>query len=210
MINPKLKKGDRIVLLHMSDETSVPLKTLGTVTSDVMTFEGVDQYNVNWDNGSRFTLIGKNHRTGKNVDLWDYAEKHQKKTDKLNEDDADAEYNRNLKLINNIKVFRHFNMMFLKNYLVMIQKSGIVNMLAAGPYLYMGKNRIKHEFEYKGVPDEDSFETVLENADRAQAEMINGVVKLMESEKIELSLENINRYLSKYSNKVVENYIYLS
>lgn len=207
MINPKLKKDDRIVLLHMGDEaSSVPPGTFGTVSSDVMTFDGMDHYNVKWDNGSRLTLIGKNHRTGKNVDLWDYAEKHQKKSDKLNEMD---EFERNKKLIDNIDVFKHFNMKFLKNYLIMVKNSGIVNMLASGPYLYMGKSRIEHEFKYKDISNESEFEEVLENADRAQAEMINGVIKLLESEKKDVSMENINRYLSRYSNKVVENYIYL-
>ena len=31
MINPELKKGDRIILLHMSEESSVPDGTHGTV-----------------------------------------------------------------------------------------------------------------------------------------------------------------------------------
>ena len=212
MINPKLEIGDRIVLLHMGDETSVPPGTFGTVKSNAMTFDGIDHYNVNWDNGSNFTLLGKNQRTGKNIDLWDYAEKYQNKSNKLDEtkqiNELD-EFERNKKLIDNIDVFKNFNMKFLKDYLIMVKNSGIVNMFASGPYLYMGKNRIEHEFKYSNVKNDEEFELVLENADRAQAEMINGVIKLLESEKKEVSMENINRYLSRYSTKVVESFIYL-
>ena len=82
-------------------------------------------------------------------------------------------------------------------------------MLGAAPYLYMGKRRIQHEFEYKNISNEDEFETVLDNADQAQAEMINGVMNVLGSEKKEMSLENINRYLRKYSTKVLMNYIHL-
>lgn len=198
MINPKLNKGDRIVLLHMDGEMSVPPGTLGTVKSHTIVF-GDDQYSIEWDNGSRLSIISS-------VDLWDLEDNIKKKHKKINESD---EFERNKRLINNLDVFKNFNMKFLKDYLLMVRESSIVNMFAAGPYLYMGKDRIEHEFKYKDITNEDEFNKVLENADRAQAEMINGVIKVLESQNKEVSMENINRYLSKYSNKVLENYIYL-
>lgn len=198
MINPKLKKGDRVVLLHMDGETSVPPGTLGTVKSHSVVF-GDDQYSVEWDNGSRLSIISS-------VDLWDLEENMKNKPKKINETD---EFDGNRRLFNNADVFRHFNMKFLKDYLVMVRDSGIVNMFGASPYLYLGKDRIEHEFKYRDVANQDEFEQVLENADRAQGEMVNGVIKVLESEGKELNLENINRYLSKYSKKVLENYIYL-
>lgn len=198
MINPKLNKGDRIVLLHMDGEMSVPPGTLGTVKSHTIVF-GDDQYSIEWDNGSRLSIISS-------VDLWDLEDNIKKKPKKINESD---EFERNKRLINNLDVFKNFNMKFLKDYLLMVRESSIVNMFAAGPYLYMGKDRIEHEFKYKDITNEDEFNKVLENADRAQAEMINGVIKVLESQNKEVSMENINRYLSKYSNKVLENYIYL-
>lgn len=63
MRNPKLKVGDRVVLLDMSDLQGVEVGTWGTVTS-VTTIFGDVQYGVNWDNGSRLALIS-------DIDRWD-------------------------------------------------------------------------------------------------------------------------------------------
>ena len=100
-------------------------------------------------------------------------------------------------------------MKFLYKYLILIKKSAIVNMFGAAPYLYMGKERIEHEFKYKDIHNEDAFEQVLDLANQAQAEMINGVINVLESKGIEDTLENLNKYLRVYSSKVLENYIHL-
>jgi hypothetical protein len=89
-----------------------------------------------------------------------------------------------------------------------IGESGITNMLGAAPYLYMGKDRIKHEFKYKDI-DEDSSEKVLEKANQSQSEMINGTIKALKAQGKEGSLENINTYISRYATKVIETYIHL-
>lgn len=79
MINPKLKKGDRVVLLHMDGEMSIPPGTLGTVKSHSVVF-GDDQYSVEWDNGSRLSIISS-------VDLWDLEDNIKKKPKKIKEAD---------------------------------------------------------------------------------------------------------------------------
>lgn len=71
MINPRLKEGDRVVLLHMSDENSVPEGSLGTVTSVDVVF-GTEQYSVDWDNGSKLALLT-------DVDMWDSEENFNRK-----------------------------------------------------------------------------------------------------------------------------------
>jgi hypothetical protein len=100
-------------------------------------------------------------------------------------------------------------MRFLDSYLHMIKDSGIVNMFGAAPYLYMGRERIEHEFEYKTIPSEEDFEKVLDNADKAQQEMVEGVIKILEKENKEVTIENINRYLRKYSTEIITVYISL-
>lgn len=195
MINPKLKKGDRIILLQMDGEPSMVPGDRGTVTSHSIVF-GDDQYSVNWDSGRRLALISS-------ADAWMFEK--DLKSKKINESDDSI----NKGLFSNAKIFKNFNMKFLKDYLLMIRDSGIVNMFGASPYLYLGKDRIENEFKYRDVANQDEFEQVLENADKAQGEMINGVIKILESEGKEVNLENINRYLSKYSIKVLETYIYL-
>ena len=192
MINPKLKPGERVILLHMDGETSVLPGTWGTVIKAYELF-GTDQYDVKWDNGSTLSLIG-------DEDMWDNKER-KKKT--IKEDDRDKFF------MNNIDVFKYFNMKFLKKYLLMIRESSITNMLAAAPYLYMGRERIEHEFKYKEIHNEDAFEEVLDHADQAQAEMINGVINYLEEKGIDEDMGNINRYLHRFASKIVQTYTFL-
>lgn len=201
MINPELKVGDRIILLHMEDEYGpVPMGTEGTVKKIVKVF-GETHYEIDWDNGSRLSLIP-------DVDKWDIVDNIKNRLkNKLKEDNG--EFERNKKLLKNIDVFKFFNMRFLKEYLIAVRDSGIVNMFGASPYLYMGSERIEHQFKYQPIPNEDEFEKVLEMADQAQAEMINGVIKVLESKNIEPDLDQINRYLNRYSLMVLENYMLL-
>ena len=70
-MNPKLNVGDRIVLLYMDDESSVTPGTKGKVTRISQVF-GDDQYNVDWDNGSKLALISS-------VDVWDTEENYEKR-----------------------------------------------------------------------------------------------------------------------------------
>jgi hypothetical protein len=119
------------------------------------------------------------------------------------------EFERSKSLLKNIDVFKHFNMKFLNQYLKMVRDSSIVNMFGAAPYLYIGKDRIEHEFKYSDIHDEDAFNKVLENANLAQAEMINGVINVLKAEGKEESLENINRYIKRYATKVLMNYMNL-
>jgi hypothetical protein len=192
MINPKLKPGDRVILLHMGNETSVLPGTWGTVKKSYELF-GTDQYDVQWDNGSSLSLIG-------DEDMWDTKER-KKKT--IKEDD------RNNFFMKNIDVFKYFNMKFLKKYLLMIRESSITNMLAAAPYLYMGRERIEHEFKYKEIHNEEAFEEVLDHADQSQAEMINGVINYLEEKGIDEDMSNINRYLHRFASKIVQTYTFL-
>ena len=193
MINPKLKKGDRIILLHMSEENSVPDGTHGTVYSVDKVFGDV-QYGVEWDNGSKLGLLS-------DTDMWDKEERFKVKK-KITED-------RDKFIMDNIDLFKYFNIKFLKKYLLMVRASGITNMYGAGPYLYMGSDRIKHEFKYKDVPNEDAFEEMLEHSDQAQAEMINGVINYLNDKGIEEDMSSINRYLQRLSTKIIQTYTLL-
>lgn len=208
MINPELEIGQEVILLHMDDDSSIPPGTKGKVIrKNVVLGELV--YIVDWEDGSQLSLVSS-------VDLWDTPENMAKRKKRVQEIEIKKksiteidEFERSKKLMKNIDVFKHFNMRFLYQYLKMIKKSGIVNMFGASPYLYMGKDRIEHEFKYKNIHNEEDFDEVLENADQAQSEMINGVINVLNSEGKEVSLENINRYISRYASKVLMNYMNL-
>jgi len=58
-LNPDLSVGDKIILLYMDGETSVPMGSIGMVTEiNVDPFEKDSKIiTVNWDNGSSLAMI---------------------------------------------------------------------------------------------------------------------------------------------------------
>jgi hypothetical protein len=190
-MNPKLEKGDRVCLLYMSGEISMNPGECGTVTS-VDTIFGDIQYGVKWDNGSSLALLS-------DTDAWKFEKK------QIKEDELD----RMNVLYKNIDVFRFFKMGFLHKYLLAIRKASIVNMFESPPYLWMGRERIKHEYKYKNISDEEAFEEMLDMANQAQAEMINGVIDYLEDQGIEENMDNINKYLRKFATMIVQNYMHI-
>ena len=190
-MNPKLEKGDRVCLLYMSGEISMNPGECGTVTS-VDTIFGDIQYGVKWDNGSSLALLS-------DTDAWKFEKK------QIKEDELD----RMNVLYKNIDVFLFFKMGFLHKYLLAVRKSSIVNMMESSPYLWMGSERIKHEFKHKNISNEEAFEEMLDMADQSQAEMINGVIDYLEDQGIEENMDNINKYLRRFATMIVQNYMHI-
>ena len=186
--NPKVEVGDEVTLLYMKGETMAPgLK--GTVLSIANVF-GEDIISVDWENGSTFNLLSTEDAWTKNF------------SKKINEAPKDEWLANNLDIAN-------FDTNTLVKFLIKVRDSGITNMFGAAPYLYMGKERIEHEFHYEDFDEDrqERFDEMLEMANESQSAMINGVIKILEKKGKELSLENINDYLSKYSKKILTHYI---
>lgn len=187
-INPKLKVGDTIVLLYMKNETMAP-GMKGTVRHIANVF-GEDIISVDWENGRHLNLLS-------NEDAWT-----------LDTQISLKETNKDKWLSDNLDI-ANFNTSVLVTFLLKVRDSGITNMFGAAPYLYLGKDRIRHEFTYNNFDDDqqERFDNMLEMADKSQSAMINGVIKILEKENKELSIENINHYLQKYSKKILMHYI---
>lgn len=190
-MNPKLEKGDRICLLYMSGEISMNPGECGTVTSVDKVFGDI-QYGVKWDNGSNLALLS-------DADAWKFEKKQIKEN----------ELDRMNVLYKNIDVFKFFKMGFLHKYLLLVRKASVVNMFESPPYLWMGSERIKHEFKYKNIHNEEAFDEMVEMSDAAQAEMINGVINYLEDQGIEENMSNINKYLQKFATMIVQNYMHI-
>ncbi len=80
MINSKLEKGDKVVLLSMEGESDMNFGLRGEVLS-VSTHFGSSQYSVKWENGRKLDLLGDS-------DKWmreDEYEEFMKKKKKLKE-----------------------------------------------------------------------------------------------------------------------------
>jgi hypothetical protein len=192
MLNPELKKDDRVILLHMEGEMMSPGSkgTVINVSRDPFEKDGVI-YNVRWDEGSTLSLLSV-------TDAWK-----KENSARIHENTFEqAKW-----FMDNRAIVENFNTRFLSEYLEKIRQSGITNMFGASPYLYLGKERIEHEFKYKNVNDEESFGEVLEMADKAQSEMVQGVMKILDKEKKEIELSTINRYIQRYATLILNYWI---
>jgi hypothetical protein len=175
----------------MSGEIKMNPGECGVVKSVDNVFGDI-QYGVKWDNGSNLALLS-------DTDAWKFEKK------QIREDELDR---MNL-LYKNIDVFKFFKMGFLHKYLLLVRKASIVNMFEAPPYLWMGSERIKHEYKYKDINNEEAFDEMVGMSDQAQAEMINGVINYLESEGIEENMDNINKYLRRFATMIVQNYMFI-
>lgn len=190
MINPVLQVDDKVMLLHMEGEMMSPGSkgTVIKVSRDPFEKDGVI-YSVRWEDGSQLSLLSV-------TDAW-------KKLEPIQENSFDkAKW-----FIDNKTIVENFNTRFLGQYLEKVRESGITNMFGASPYLYLGKERIEHEFKYKNIGDEESFEEVLELADKAQHEMVKGVMKVLEKEGKEMDINVINRYIQRYATLMLNYWI---
>lgn len=188
MINSELNIGDKVILLHMEGEMMSP-GSKGVVTKvsrDPFESGNHKIYSVRWEDGSQLSILSVS-------DAWRKIEDEQ-----ITESFEQAKW-----FIDNKSIVEFFNTRFLSQYLEKVRQSGITNMFGASPYLYLGKERIEHEFKYKNIPNEEAFEEVLEDADRAQSEMVQGVLKMLEKENVEPSLEKINRTIQRYATLIL-------
>ena len=182
MLNPKLNKGDRVLLLHMEGEMVSP-GTKGVVRSITKDPFEKDEviYNVNWDDGGSLSLLST-------TDAWKKIE------EPIKESFEHAKW-----FVNNKIIVECFDTRFLGEFLKKVKESGITNMFGASPYLYMGRDRIKNEFKYQNIHNEETFEEMLDMADESQHKMINGVIKVIEKEGKDVNIELVNRYIKKYA-----------
>ena len=79
-------------------------------------------------------------------------------------------------------------------------------MLQSQPFLYSGREWIDRYYGENREDNED-FQEVLEMADEAKNKMIQGVLKYMESNDIEIELDKVNRLISQFSSKILNLYI---
>ena len=195
-LNPKLVKGDRIMCLHMDGETSVPPMTTGTVRSVVRDpFEDDGEIiNVNWDNDSTLGLISI-------TDSW--VKIAQETLEEAKTTTLSSEYNF---LNDNPEIFENFDWRFLRKFLNKLRDASPVNMLQSQPFLYSGREWIDRYYGEDQENNED-FQEVLEMANEAKDKMIQGVLKYMESEGIEIELDKVNRLINKFASKILNLYI---
>lgn len=195
-LNPELNVGDKIMCYHMEGETGVPPGTLGVVTRisrDPFESEDDKLINVKWENGSNLALISS-------TDAWKKVIEEQIQENVNN--DPSWKF-----ITSNPEVFEHFDWRWFRKYLKVIRDSGIINMFAASPLLYMGKEGIDRYYG-EGREDEEEFQAVLEDADKSKDKIIQGVINYMLKEKKDLNdMGQVNYFAKKFSQKLLSTYI---
>ena len=193
-LNPKLVKGDRIMCLHMDGETSVPPMTTGTVRSVVRDpFEDDGEIiNVSWDNDSTLGLISI-------TDSWVKIAQETLEEQAGSTSEYDF-FNKNPEIFNN------FDWRFLREFLNKLREAGPVNMFQSQPFLYSGREWIDRYYG-ENQEDNEDFQEVLEMADEAKNKMIQGVLKYMKSEGIEIEIDKVNSLMGKFATKILQLYI---
>jgi hypothetical protein len=192
-LNPQLSIGDRIMCLHMDGETSVPMGTNGTVrkiSRDPFEDDGVI-IDVMWDNGNKLSLLS-------GTDSWIKLDE-----ETIKEQSSDPKYDFFNK---NPEIFDNFDWRFLREFLNKLRDSGVINMLQSQPFLYSGKDWIDRYYG-ENQEDNEDFQEVLEMANESKDKMIQGVLKYMESNGIEIELSEVNHLIKKFSSSILNLYI---
>lgn len=198
-LNPKLEPGDRIVVLHMEDPYSaVRMGTKGTVLKIVKVPFGMGyQYNVKWDDGSTLDLLPE-------TDSWVLA------TDiKSNKKLTNEEFGNELKTLSKHKdIIKNMNYRPVLDYLKLVQKSGLVNMFQAMPFL-MADSRDLHKLIYKFDGEPDDYPELFENIDEVRNILVSETIRIMEESNMEFDDITINRVFQKVCRAVMEMYMSL-
>ena len=198
-LNPKLEPGDRIVLLHMDDPYSaVRIGTKGTVTKIVrVPFDMGYQYNVKWDDGSILDLLPES-------DSWVLATDVKPKKNLTTE-----EFSQELKTLSKHKdIIKNMDYRPVLDYLRLVQKSGLVNMLQARVFL-MSDSKNLHKLIYKFDGEPEDYPELFENIDEVRDILINETIRIMQEQNMEFDDSTVNRVFQKVCSAVMEMYMSL-
>lgn len=222
-ICPDLKKGDRIVLIRMSDPISpVPPKSRGTVLKDGTSFLDEQIYSIRWDKAGSLNILS-NIDTLKDLD---------RKIERSNDDSEIEKYKQIIKNIesdhdvwmfeedfdnlkNKVKSitegsknvvnilkkskdkFKNYEVSKLIKYLTAVRDASFINMLQSSFFLICGKERAEHETRYSNKSNKKAYQYVLDNADEVRDIMIRGAMKTLEDSDKEISPESVERLMRR-------------
>jgi hypothetical protein len=194
-LNPPVEPGDKIICYHMDGETGVPAGTFGIVkrvSRDPFETDNDGQIiDVNWENGSKLSLLTT-------TDAW------KKVVDKIQEQTGSPEYDFFSK---NPEIFENFDYRFFKKYLFKLRESGVINMFQASPFLYSGKEWIDR-YHGENQEDNEAFQEVLGMADNAKNKMIQGLLKYMESKNMDVDdMSRVNNLINRFAMKINQFYM---
>lgn len=205
-MNPELQKGDRVVVLKMSDPYSaVPPGTAGTVLSSSNVF-GDDLYYVDWDNGSRLNLI-----SGEDIWLYedDFNNRRKRRTESVKPKKKLTESQKSMSdfVLQNRQILKNYNWKILKKFLTAIRATGVVNMLESGYFLSCGKERLEHFIAYKNISNKNALKYAIEHAEEVRTVMISGAIKMLEDDDKEITSQSVERRMNRDTSTLMQIYM---
>lgn len=234
-ICPDLKKGDRIVLIRMSDPISpVPPKSRGTVLKDGTSFLDEQIYSIRWDKAGSLNILSnidtlkdldrkiersndeseieKYKQIIKNIesdhDVWMFEEDFDNLKNKVKSITEGSKGIVNI-LKKNKGRFKNFDIPKLIKYLTSIRDASFVNMLQSGIYLITGKDRVEHDSKYKGIANKKALQYAIDNADEVRDIMIRGAMSKLEDLDQEITPQSVEREMRRAANDIMSLYITL-
>jgi hypothetical protein len=222
-ICPDLKKGDRIVLIRMSDPISpIPPKSRGTVLKDGVNFVDETIYSIRWDKSGSLNIISnidtlkdldnminnsnnesqiENHmKTIKNIesdhDVWMFEEDFDNLKNKVKSITEGAKDVVNI-LKKSKDKFKNYEVSKLIKYLTAVRDASFTNMLQASYFLICGEERAEHETRYTNKTNKKAYQYVLDNAGEVRDIMIRGAMKSLEETNKEITPESVERLMRR-------------
>jgi hypothetical protein len=89
-------------------------------------------------------------------------------------------------------------------YLNILQKTGMTNMLGATPYLYGGREWIQKQIDYFDIEEDENVEKLLDKADEIKNVVIAGALKRQEGKETSDFLRSIERRVQTESGDILK------
>jgi len=209
--NPKLKEGDRIVLIYMSGEdldtgTKGKVKKIGQQPSFGSEFNY--KYDVEWydDNGnviSSLSLLPQG-------DIWmldpEFSQKNLQEARFTDLDDLIKHHEWS-------KLFKKADLQYVLDFLMAIRELGVVNMFESGQFLGQTKEYLTKYFDLYRVQrelndkDEELIEKIIDMGENVRNIMISAAITDLEQQNKEITSQSVTNRINRLKKEIFQWYI---
>jgi hypothetical protein len=209
--NPKLKEGDRIVLIYMPGEdldtgTKGKVKKIGEQPGFGSEFNY--KYDVEWydDNGnviSSLSLLPQG-------DIWmldpEFNQKNLQEARFTDLDDLIKHHEWS-------KLFKKADLQYVLDFLMAIRELGVVNMLQSGQFLGQTKEYLTKYFDLYRVQrelndkDEELIEKIIDMGENVRNIMISAAITDLERQNKEITLQSATNRINRLTKEIFQWYI---
>ena len=209
--NPKLKKGDRIVLIYMPGEdidtgTKGKVKRIGQQPSFGSEFDYM--YDVEWYDDDENVISSLSLLPQSDTWMLD-PEFNQKNLQEARFTDLDD-------LIKHhewSKLFKKADLQYVIDFLMVIRELGVVNMLQSGQFLGQTKEYLTKYFDLYRMQrdldnnDEELIEKVIEMGEKVRNIMISASITDLERQNKEITPQSVTNRINRLTSEILKWYI---